>query len=249
MAFVRSALRTHSNRTAIQIPCKTESLIHLSLLKLRVYNSSTVSYESICVFKEPLASSPEGFTIRMKQSSFIVLQDDGNLVTSGRNTTNKCAENPNDWRANPAQLRRVKFLLEELKEQLLHRRDQYVVRAKQLLAEIDVKMNRIKQNGSTDQIRDVIAAQGVRLSDTTVAQAIVINGVHDINVTTNNYSTIREAAQKLKEISLKMQQDRDSRLRKRSIGNDISGDTVTVKNLIVPNTNFWKGMMFLLLVL
>lgn len=241
MAFIRSALAT-SNRTATSIPCDTESLVHLSLLKLKAFNSSTITYQTICVFRQTLASDGNGFSIRIKKNDFIVLEADANLVTSARNATNNCADRPNDWRANPTEMRRIKFLLNDLKEQLLQRRDHYVGRAKHLLAEISAKMNGAQALGIANH--NVVAAQRARLTATASAKSIHINSAHGIEATSQKYATINAATQKLKEISARIKQNRDGGHRKRSIDEDITGETVTVKNLIVPNTNAWKGTMF-----
>lgn len=243
MAFIRSTLTAEAKRTAIPVRCGSSDVIHLSLLKMRGQNATAVSYQAVCVSKEPLATNANGFVIRIRKSEFSVVQDD-NLLSLTAAATTKCSVDPDDWRANPEKMRRIKYLLERLKEQLVQRRDQHVARIKELLVGISSQIDILKhRQKGVNQSGGFTAAQRVQLSASSTVQKIVLDASRIQAAPQEKYSTIHTATAKLVQIATKIREDRKGDgHRKRSVDTDITGDLVTVKNLIVSNSNTWKGI-------
>lgn len=208
----------------------------MSILKSKIVNSTLTSYQIICVFNEPPASAKIHPRLRIQKSDLTTVKAPENVHASGR-TASKCMDNSKDWRTNPDEMQRIKFLLQTLKEQLLHRRDEQIIRLQELVNEINSKQT------PTDHTLDGrAAAHHVKLGAQSSVKTIVLNRLHGSENGTKE--SIATATAKLKQIETNIEEMRRGRLHKRAAHDKLIADTINVTNLIIPPIqNIFEGKL------
>lgn len=172
--------------------------------------------------------------LRIQKSELTTVKGPDNILASGR-TAGNCLDDTKDWRTNPDEMQRVKFLLQTLKEQLLQRREQQIARLQELVNEINAK------HTPTDNIVESrAAAHHVLLDAKSTVKTVLLNDL--VGSDNGAKQSIADASARLKEIKSNIEETRRARIHKRAATEKLTADTINITNLIIPpNRKMFEG--------
>lgn len=223
--------------------CTIASLVYISLVKSKPANSTATSYKAVCIYKDTIQ---QGLWLQIKRNDLTVIQGAEGFISSARNVTKICETDEKDWRSDPNEMRRMKFLLLELKEQLAHRRDTYFAEIKELLNQVKaLTAEQARSPAITDvdlNERRAISAQRIRLDDQSSVQKIVLAGEAAADPPSAVQLSVPTAIERLKQMISNIEGERNGALRKRSADVDLKVETINVRDLVVNDPNVFKGL-------
>lgn len=237
----------------IHTNCLADSLVYISLIKSKAVNTTATLYSAVCIYND-VGLNVTGLRLQIKRINLATVKGSNGIISSARNVTKSCEPVENDWRSNPSEMLRTKFLLQELKEQLLHRRDIYIIQIKELMQKIDtLKSNQaplpsiISNNLKKQQ---TISAHHIELDSKTSVKQINLTNTRigrEVNHLPAKQLTIKMATTWLKQMQLKIDEGRNEMMNKRSADNDLETQTITVGELIMKDSNVYKSLFTSLL--
>lgn len=207
----------------------------MSLIKSKAINSALTTYHIICVSNEISASATNNFNrLHIQKRELTTVKGPDNILATGRTASN-CLGETKDWRTDPDEMQRVKFLLQTLKEQLLQRREQQITRLQELVNEINSK-----QMPTDNTVDTRAAAHHVKLDAKSSVKTVLLNDL--VGSDNGAMQSIADATAKLKEIQSNITETRRARIHKRAATEKLTADTINITNLIIPpNRKMFEG--------
>lgn len=232
------------NLNEVPTNCTITSLVYISLVKAKAANSIATSYQTVCIYKDTIQ---QGLWLQVKRNDLTVIQGAEGFISSARTVTKSCEREQKDWRSDPTEIQRMKFLLHELKEGLSHRRDTYFAQIKELLNQVKLlRAEQVPNPAITDfdlNRKRAISAQRIQLDGQSSVQKIVLTNVDGAagDPSSAEQLSVATAIAKLKQMKSNIEGERNGALRKRSADVDLNAETINVRDLIVEDPNVFKG--------
>lgn len=227
--------------TENHINCSAADLID-SFLRISINEDlKMLSIDVLCILRVPPTNDPisKGSRLQLKKQNILVLKFTESLLKAVQETK----EDSLDWRTNPEEMRRIQFLLKDLKFEMVKRREKYILLMQNLLNEISSKLERLPAGAPTngDIDSDFVSVHKVIIEAANASvKAVVLNDVEHQSVNSKSplFAQIVSMTDILKDIRSQIAANRQ----KRSVNRDLNYETVQVRNLILKNFSMNIGI-------